>query len=363
MASPTSSLSSSHLAAVLHEDFKDGHSSSITVRTERVETRVPGPGEAIVRLSYAALNHRDLWMRKGAYGRMTGLPCTLGSDGYGVVEVVGSEADKHWVGRGALLYPGLDWGTSDEAPGPAWRILGVPDAGTWAEAITVPVAQLYEAPEHLTPAEAAALPLAGVTAHRALFYRGGLSEKDARGKRVLITGIGGGVAQFALQFALATGAEVWVTSGSEAKLRAAVAVGAHGGALYTTENWGAALNTQLARPAGAPDSGKFDLCIDSASGPGWVDICEALRPGGKLVYFGATRGAGAIPMRKAFFKQLDILGTALGSPNDFRDMLKFVEEKKIRPAIDSEFALADAEQALAHMESGEQTGKIVLKIS
>ena len=338
----------SHLAAVLR---KEGEPLFL----EQVETRAPGPGEALVRLSHAALNHRDLWIRQGAYGRMTGLPCTLGSDGFGHVEAVGSEADKQWVGRGALLYPGLDWGTSDEAPGPAWRILGVPDAGTWAEAVTIPVAQLYAAPEGLTPAEAAALPLAGVTAHRALFRRGGLSETGAAGpQRVLITGIGGGVARFALQFALAAGAEVCVTSGSEAKLRAAVAAGARGGILYTTAEWGAAL---------ARDAGAFDLCIDSAGGSGWTQICEALRPGGKLVYFGATRGAGEIPMRKAFFKQLDILGTALGSPNDFRDMLEFVQEKKIRPAIDSEFALADAEKALARMESGGQTGKIVLRIA
>ena len=337
-----------HLAAVLHQEGE-----SLALRIEPVETRAPGPGEALVRLSHAGLNHRDLWLRKGAYGRMTGLPCTLGSDGFGYVEAVGSEADKQWVGRGALLYPGLDWGTSDEAPGPAWRILGVPDAGTWAEAVTVPVSQLFPATlvekQGWKPEEAAALPLAGVTAHRALFRRGAL----AAGQRVLITGIGGGVAQFALQFARAAGAEVWVTSGSAAKLQAAKDAGARGGILYTTEDWGAA----LAREAGA-----FDLCIDSASGSGWKEICEALRPGGKLVYFGATRGAGEIPMRKAFFKQLDILGTALGSPNDFRDMLEFVEAKNIRPVIDSVFGLADAEKALARMESGAQTGKIVLRI-
>jgi zinc-binding alcohol dehydrogenase/oxidoreductase len=334
-----------HLAAVLR---KEGEPLSL----EQVETRLPAPGEALVRLTHAALNHRDLWIRKGAYGRMSGLPCTLGSDGFGYVEAVGSEADKHWVGRGALLYPGLDWGTGDESPGPAWRILGVPDPGTWAQAVTLPVAQLFTAPDGFTPEEAAALPLAGVTAHRALFRRGAL----AAGQKVLVTGIGGGVAQFAMQFARAAGAEVWVTSGSAAKLRAAVGAGARGGALYTTEEWGSALKNDS-----GPDG--FDLCIDSAGGPGWTHICEALRPGGKLVYLGATRGAGEIPMRKAFFKQLDILGTALGSPNDFRDMLKFAGEHNVRPAIDAVFALADAEKALARMESGGQTGKIVLRIA
>jgi NADPH:quinone reductase-like Zn-dependent oxidoreductase len=344
-------LPSSHFAAVLHEQ---GDPSRLDLRIESVATRPPGAGEALVRLQTAALNHRDLWIRKGAYGRMAGLPCALGSDGYGVVESVGSESDGHWVGRAALLYPGLDWGPSNEAPGPAWRILGVPDAGTWAGAVTVPVAQLYPAPPGYSPEEAAALPLAGVTAYRALFRRGGLSPRNASGQRILITGIGGGVAQFLLQFALAAGAEVWVTSGSPQKRAAAKAAGAHGGVLYTEEDWGAA----LAREAGA-----FDLCVDSAGGPGWSHLCEALRPGGKLVYFGATRGTGEIPMRKAFFKQLDILGTALGSAEDFRDMLQFVEEKKIRPVIDAVFPLAEAEQALARMDEGVQTGKIVLRIS
>jgi len=351
---------STHLAAVLHEVPRPEGPASLALRLEPVPTRAPGPGEALVRLSHAALNHRDLWIRKGAYGRMAGLPCTLGSDGYGTVEAVGSAADQHWVGRGALLYPGLDWGTSNEAPGPAWRILGVPDAGTWAGAITIPVSQLFAPPAGLTPEEAAALPLAGVTAYRSLFRRGGLSPEtgkpqSAAGKRVLVTGIGGGVAQFLLQFAHAAGAEVWVTSGSQDKIEAAKAAGARGGALYTSEHWGAA----LAKEAG----GSFDLCIDSAGGSGWAEIVEALRPGGKLVYFGATRGTGEIPMRKAFFKQLDILGTALGSPDDFRDLLHFVEAKNVRPVIDAVFDLKDVGQALARMDSGHQTGKIVLRIS
>lgn len=321
---------------------------------EHLETRAPGPGEALVRLQYAALNHRDLWMRKGAYGKSGSPACTLGSDGFGIVEAVGSKEEEVWVGRSVVVYPTLGWGDSDKAPDPAWGILGVPVPGTWAGAITIPVSQLFDAPPEWAPEEAAALPLAGLTAHRALFRRGGLSSANAAGQKVLITGIGGGVAQFAMQFARAAGAEVWVTSGSEDKLREAKAAGARGGALYTAEGWGEAL---------AREGGPFDLCIDSAGGAGWKDICAALKPGGVLVYFGATRGPGEIPMRDAFFKQIDIRGTAMGSPGDFAALLKFVTDRNIRPVIDSVFDLADAEKALAHMESGEQTGKIVLKIS
>jgi zinc-binding alcohol dehydrogenase/oxidoreductase len=326
------------------------HPGDAPLGTERLPVPEPRAGEARVRLRFSALNHRDLWMRKGAYGKMSGTPCTLGSDGFGVVEAVGDSAHAEWLGREVVVNPSLDWGDSDVAPGPKWRILGVPDAGTWAQHIVVAVSQLFDSPAHLSPGQAAALPLAGITAHRALFRRGGLRP----GQRVLVTGIGGGVAQFALAFARAAGAEVWVTSGSEEKLRAAVAAGAQGGVLYTSSEWGA----ELARQAG----GSFDLCIDSAGGKGWMEISEALGPGGKLVFLGATRGTGELFMRKAFFKQIDVLGTAMGSPGDFREMLAFVENHRIVPELDSVFDLADAEKALARMETGAQTGKIVLKI-
>ncbi len=335
-----------HLAAILR---KDGEPLSL----ESVETPTPRAGEAIVRLAAAALNHRDLWMRKGAYGRMAGLPCTLGSDGFGMVEEVGSSVDETLLGRPVVINPSLDWGDSDEAPGPKWRILGVPDAGTFAQRVCVPVSQLHLAPAGWSPEDAAALPLSGLTAHRALFRRGGLKA----GQRLLLPGIGGGVAQWALRFARAAGAEAWVTSGSPEKIEAAKAAGAAGGILHTEAGWGERLAAALGDPAGA-----FDLCVDSAGGKVWPEACDALRPGGRLVFLGATLGAGEVPMRKAFFKQLSILGTAMGSPRDFADMLALVARHDLRPPIDSVFDLADVEAALARMDAGEQTGKIVLRI-
>jgi len=330
-------------AFVLHEGGKP-------LVAERREVPVPKYGEALVRLHFASLNHRDLWMRKGAYGKVTGLPCVLGSDGFGTVEAVGSKDDEKWFGKSVLLYPAIGWGDDDNAPEPAWRILGVPDAGTFAECILISVDQLFVAPSNLSSEEAASLPLAGVTAHRSLFRRGGLKA----GEKVLLTGIGGGAAQFMLQFAVAAGAEVWVTSGSPEKIEAAKKFGAKGGVLYTAPKW----DEELIQTAGY-----FDLCVDSASGSGWAGICEALKPGGRLVFFGATRGAPDVPMRKAFFKQIDIRGTAMGSARDFADMLAFVESHNIKPVIDSVFALDRVEDALHRMDQGLQNGKIVLKIS
>jgi len=327
---------------ILHEGGKP-------LVAERLEIPIPKPGEALVRLQYAALNHRDLWIRKGAYGNISGLPCVPGSDGFGTVKIVGSEADKHWMGSSVVLFPTLNWGDDDAAPLSAWRILGVPDSGTFAEYLLVPVTQLFPAPKGLSPQEAAALPLAGVTAHRALFRRGGLKA----GEKVLITGIGGGAAHFLLQFAAAAGAEVWVTSSSHEKIDAAKKLGAKGGILYSSESWA----EELKATAGA-----FDLCVDSAAGVGWNGICEVLKPGGRLVFFGATRGAPQLPMRKIFFKQLSLLGTSMGSRLDFQAMLEFVQEKKICPVIDKVFPLEEAEAALQHMERGSQTGKIVLEV-
>ena len=330
------------MAMVLHEAGKP-------LVPEHREIPVPKPGEARVRLQFAALNHRDLWMRKGAYGKTSGLPCVPGSDGFGIVEAVGSGTDEKWIGSSVVIFPSLDWGDDEAAPGPSWRILGVPDAGTFAEHILVPVSQLFQAPAGLSPEEVAALPLAGVTSHRALFRRGGLKP----GEKVLITGIGGGTAQFLLQFAVAAGAEVRVTSGSPEKITAARKIGAKGGALYTSPSWAEELVNA---------GGRFDLCVDSAAGTGWAEICEALKPGGRLVFFGATRGAPEVPMRKAFFKQIDLRGTAMGSARDFSAMLAFVQEKKIKPVIDSVFPLEKAEDAFQRMDQGLQTGKILLKI-
>ena len=338
-----STLMTTHKALVLQEAGKP-------LVLEHRQIPVPKPGEALVHLQFAALNHRDLWMRKGAYGNMAGLPCVLGSDGFGVVESVGFEADKKWVGSPVVIFPTLDWGEDDAAPGPAWRILGIPDAGTFAEYIVVPLTQLFPAPKNLSPEESTALPLAGVTAHRALFRRGNLKA----GEKVLITGIGGGVAQFLLQFAVGAGAEAWVTSGSVEKIEAAKKSGAKGGVLYTSPSWA----EELVKTAGS-----FELCVDSAAGLGWAGICEALKPGGRLVFFGATRGAPEVPMRKAFFKQIDIRGTAMGSARDFTEMLAFVQTHNLKPVIDSVFPLEQVEEALQRMDQGLQTGKIILKIS
>jgi len=311
---------------------------------------VAGPGQAVVRLKAAALNHRDLWIQLGQYAGIK-FPTILGSDGAGIVASVGSPVDAAWVGREVILNPSLDWGEHPRAQGPKFRILGLPDSGTFAGQIAIPVANLSPKPAHLSWEQAAALPLTGLTAWRALFTRAQLKP----GERVLVTGVGGGAALVALQFAVADGSEVWVTSGSADKIARAQTLGASGGVSYRDTDWPESLKKQ---------AGLFDVIIDSAGGEGFGKLIELTAPGGRIAFFGATMGnPPGLDLRKCFFRQINVLGTTMGSPEDFAGMVRMVADRKITPVVDRTFPLDEAEAALRHMESAAQFGKIALSIS
>jgi len=323
----------------------EGVGQPLVIKT--VPDPVPAPGWAVVRLQAAALNHRDLWIQRGRYPGLR-FPTVPGSDGAGVVEAVGAAGDRGWVGRSVVINPGLDWGDDARAQGPQFRFLGLPDNGTLAEAVAVPVANLAPRPGHLAATQAAALPLAGVTAWRALFTRGGLRA----GETVLVTGVGGGVALCGLQFARAAGATVFVTSGSAAKLARAGELGAAGGADYHEADWAA----QLAGRAGL-----FDLVFDSAMGVGLAPLIDLTRPGGRIVFCGATTGnPPGFDARKVFFRQISLLGTTGGSPADFAAMLHLVETSRLAPVLDTVLPFGECGAGLRRMESAAQFGKIVL---
>jgi NADPH:quinone reductase-like Zn-dependent oxidoreductase len=176
----------------------------------------------------------------------------------------------------------------------------------------------------------------------------------AAGERVLVTGIGGGVALFALQFAVASGNEVWVTSSSDEKVTRAVALGAKGGFRYDLQGWAASA-------AKAP--GPFDVIVDSAGGPGFGDLLDVAAPGGRIVFFGATRGnAPDVALRKVFWKQLSLLGSTMGSPSDWAAMTEFVGRHAVRPVVSDVFPIARGPEAFSLMEKGGQFGKIVLRL-
>ncbi|MCA9538098.1 MAG: zinc-binding dehydrogenase [Myxococcales bacterium] len=313
-------------------------------------TPEPPPGEARVRVIAAALNRRDVWIRRGQYPGIRH-PLVPGSDAFGVVDAVGDKKDAHWIGKSVVLDPGLDWGDDIRAQSPKYTILGLPRDGTLAEHVVVPVANLHRAPAHLEPAQTAALPLAGLTAWRALFTRAGLRA----GEKVLIAGIGGGVATAALVLAKAAGAEVFVTSGSPEKIEAAKAHGAAGGALYTDANLTAALMS-LTR-------GGFDVIIDGAGGEGFGVLARLLGPAGRLVFYGGTRGKWpAMLPQHLFYKQVSLLASTMGSPAEFAALLEFVARHRIAPVVDRIFPLAEGAAAFDHLEAGAQFGKVVLSI-
>lgn len=315
---------------------------------------VPGPGEAVVALRAAALNHRDLWIQKGQYAGLK-FPIVLGSDGAGVIESLGEGANAGLPGQEVILNPSLDWGDRQGTQGPKFRILGLPDDGTFATHVRVPATNLVPKPAHLDWRTAAALPLAGLTAFRALFHRARL----ARGERLLVTGVGGGAALFALQFGVAAGASVFVTSGSDEKVARAVSLGAAGGVNYKQENWADALREM----AGGKASGGFDVILDSAGGEGFAKLVDLAAPGGRIVFFGATTGnPPGLDMRKTFWKQLTLCGSTMGSPEDFAAMTHFVDEHRLTPLAEHVFPLAEGNAALAAMERAEQFGKIVLEV-
>ncbi|MCX6936848.1 MAG: zinc-binding dehydrogenase [Verrucomicrobia bacterium] len=319
------------------------------LEVREVADPVPLPGEAVVKIAAAALNHRDVWIKLGQYAGLK-FPSIPGSDGVGEVVAVGTPADSPWVGRRVVMNPSFGWGARQDTQGADFSILGLPREGTLAERVSVPVTQLALAPEHLSDEAAAALPLAGLTAWRAVMSRARLQA----GERILIGGIGGGTALFALQFAVAAGADVWVTSSRPEKIARAVALGARGGFDYTKPGW--------AEAAQAVTGGLFDVIIDSAGGNGFESLVDLAAPGGRIVFFGATRGnPNVLPMRKIFWRQLSLLGSTMGSPADWTEMLAAVTRHRIEPVVSEVFSFAEATRAFEQMERGEQFGKIVLK--
>lgn len=324
----------------------DGVGKPVALRD--VETPVAGPGEAVVKIAAAALNHRDVWIRQGKYAGLR-FPIIVGSDGVGTVDTVGDGVDASWKGKRVVLDPGTGWGDDPRAQGKGYQILGLPNDGTLAEYTKLSAAQLCACPAHLSDVEAAAIPLAGLTAYRAVVTQGEVTA----GSRVLVSGIGGGVALFALQIALARGAEVHVTSGDPAKLERAQALGAAAGANYKDEAWGKDLKAK-AGPG-------YDVVVDSAGGAGFATLLDLARPGGRVVFYGATAGnPESFDLRRVFWKQLRLQGTTMGTAEEFRAMVALFAEKKLRPVVDRTFSFAEGEAAFQRMEQAGQFGKIVV---
>ncbi|MFC8661306.1 zinc-binding dehydrogenase [Streptomyces sp. NPDC057199] len=309
------------------------------LRPEEVPDPIEATGLVTVRLRASALNWHDVLVRQGRYG--SPLPHIPGADGAGV------RAD---TGEDVVILPSLGWGADDAAPAPGFEILGDQRPGTYAEAVQVPTENLVPKPVDCSWAEAAALPLVGVTAFRALFTRARLRP----GESLLVLGAGGGVATTAVLLGAAAGAIVCVTSSSEAKIERAQGIGAAAGVRYTEPDWATEAR------ALAPGGEGFDVVLDPVGA--WQDSLRALKQGGRLVALGASR-AESVPLdvRAFYFGQFSLLGTTMGSPRDFAALLAFLAEHDVRPPVlDRTFPLDEAAAAHEHLERGDGFGKVVL---
>ena len=307
------------------------------LRYEEVPGPVAGPGEVLVELRAAAVNRRDLLVRNPpgpAYE--FDLPLIPGSDGAGV---------RRDTGEDVVIYPGLGWGPREDAAGPDWRILGGPDDGTYAELVKVPAENVFPKPARFSWEEAAAFPLAALTAYRALFEVGGLVDDES----VLVLCAGSGVSTMAVSLAAQAGCRVLVTSSSQEKIDRAKELGAEGGVLYTEDGW-------------AEAAGPVDVVLDSV-GSTWRESVKALRRGGRLVVFGGTGGPEvAIDVRALYLNWQSIRGTTMGSARDFAALLRMVDGGRWCPVIDSVCPLEEAAAAHERMQAGEHFGKLVLTV-
>jgi NADPH:quinone reductase-like Zn-dependent oxidoreductase len=319
---------------------------------EDVPDPEPGSGEIVVKLHNAALNRRDVFATQGMYPGVKAdvLPAIPGSDGSGEVAAKGDGAEGPDEGAEVVINPALYWRDNPRVPGKDYRLLGIPDDGTFAQYVKVPAENVFPKPAYLSHEEAAAIPLAALTAYRALVTRGQLQE----GETVFIPGVGGGVATFLVQIASAMGATVFVSSGSDEKIERAKELGAEGGVNYNSEDWSDELKEM---------AGRVDLSVDSIGGETFNTLIQLAKPGSRIVVFGATAG----PAQKAMtisiaLKQLDVLGTATGNAYEFGAMLQFYEEHELRPAINETFPLEEVTAAMEYMNEGKGIGKIVLEI-
>jgi NADPH2:quinone reductase len=313
------------------------------LRYEDVEDPVPGPGEVLVELRAASLNHLDIWVRKGLPS--VPKPRILGSDAAGVVAEVGEGVDGFAAGDRVVLNPGIPSGD---------RIMTVGEHtdGTHCELKAIPAAQLYPLVDSLTFEEGAAFPLVFETAYRMLVTKAAVAE----GEWVLIWGIGGGVALAAFEICRALGAHTIVTSSSREKLLRARSLGADVAVDHVDDD-------VLAAVTEATDGRGADVVVETVGEATWERTLSAAAANGRIVVCGATSGHSP-PARlyRLWWKQLVVYGSTMGMPPDFEGAYELVRDGKVRIHLDSVFPLAEAAQAHERLESGAQFGKVVLSI-
>jgi NADPH:quinone reductase-like Zn-dependent oxidoreductase len=323
------------------------------------EPAIQRADEVRVRVRMAAFNHLDLWVANGLPGLELQLPHIVGSDAAGVVESVGPAVRGVAPGDRVMINAGLSCGACEACLGGeeplcrSFRLLGEHTSGTAAEYVVVPAGNLARIPEGMPWDRAAAFSLATLTAWRMLTTRASLRPAES----VLIWGIGGGVAQAALQIAKLIGAYTIVTSGKASKLDAARELGADAVIDHSSSDVVAAVRERTAG-RGA------DVVVDSVGQATWDKSLRALRRGGRLVTCGATSGPSiSLDVRRLFWNQWTLLGSTMGSRREYREIVRLAGLGRLWPVVDRVVPLKSAADALRRLAAGEQFGKLVIEVS
>ena len=335
-----------------------GGTERIEYREDLVEPVLRGAGDVRIRMRAAALNHLDLFLLGGLPGVTITPPWILGADGMGVVESVGSAVTTVRVGDTVVINPGLSDRTCEyclegEQPlCPRYGILGEHFPGTMAELVVVPATNVLPVREQTDESEAAAFTLATLTAYRMLVTRAHLRANE----RVLIWGIGGGVALACLQIAKLIGAHVTVTSGSDDKLAAARKLGADDAINHTGVDVGREIRARTAKRG-------VDVVVDSVGEATWAQSLGALGRRGRLVTCGGTSGPMVTTdVRRLFWNQWSILGSTMGNDAEFAAVVGHLNAGRLRPPIDQVYRLSEGRLAFERLATAGQFCKIVLRI-
>jgi NADPH:quinone reductase-like Zn-dependent oxidoreductase len=311
---------------------------------EEVPDPVAGPGEVLIRLRASALNHLDIWIRKGLPS--VPKPRILGADGAGVVEALGEGVSGVEPGQRVVINPGI------EASDGTIHVIGEHGDGTNAELIAVPATHVYPIPDGLSFEEAAAFPLVFETAYRMLVTRAQLQK----GEWVLLWGIGSGVSTAGLAIARALGARTIVTSSSEAKLERARELGADVVVNHADDDVKAAVKEATAGHGA-------DIVVDHVGEATWRTSLDVAAREGRVVVCGATSGPNPpAALHRLWWKQLTILGSTMGTKTDFEGAYDLIASGRARPVVDEVLPLGEIHAAHARLEAGEQLGKIVLRV-
>ncbi|SIS65928.1 zinc-binding dehydrogenase [Salimicrobium salexigens] len=329
------------MKAIVHE-----HKQGISGLTYReMDVRTPGAEEVLLKVNVGGLNRRDVAVVENKHDPESG-PFIPGSDASATIEETGADVKDFQNGEEVIIYPGLGWKEKSDAPPEGYEIVGFPKDGTFAEYIVMPAENVRKKPDHLTLDESGVLSLAALTAYRVMFTRGNISEEDT----ILLPGIGSGVLTYALKFAKAVGARVIVTSRSEDKMKEALDIGADR-AVFTYDDWNEVLHDET-----------IDVVVESIGGETFQKSIDAVRRGGTIVTFGATtKDTFELDIRSFFYGQYNLLGSTMGSMEEWVDMLQFIEKHDIHPVVDKMFSAENCQEAFTYIKESKNLGKIGIK--